>query len=198
MELKIEYVPIESINPYKRNAKQHPKEQIDQIKRSMTDMGNGDPSKGFLDPVGVWQNTIVEGHGRYIAASELGLREIPIIRLDELTDEQRKEYALIHNQTTMNSGYDMETLGLELCDLKDFDAEFYGFELPEETVTATDDDYEPTVPNEPKAKRGDVYQLGEHRLMCGDSTSENDIQILMGGGQSRYGVHRSTLRSCNR
>lgn len=122
MKLKIEYVSIDSIVPYANNAKLHPAEQIEQIKKSIQDCG-------FKDPIGVWHDEIVEGHGRVIAAQELGITEVPIIRLDDLTDEQRREYALVHNQTTMNSGFDFSILDSELEDLPDFDAEFYGFEM---------------------------------------------------------------------
>lgn len=122
MELKIEYLPIDSLTPYANNAKLHPAEQIEQIKKSIRDYG-------FCDPVGIWKGEIVEGHGRVIAARELGMTQIPVIRLDDMTDEQRREYALVHNQTTMNSGFDFDILGGELEGLPDFDAEFYGFEL---------------------------------------------------------------------
>lgn len=95
-KLKIEYVPIESIKPYEGNAKKHPQEQIDQIKKSIELMG-------FDDPIAVWKNgEIIEGHGRLIAAQQLGLEKVPIIRLDELSDEQRRAYILIHNKLTMN------------------------------------------------------------------------------------------------
>ena len=140
--LKIEYVPIDSIRPYERNAKKHPPEQVAQIVRSMTDMGDGDPLKGFLDPIGVWNGIIVEGHGRYLAAKQLGMVTVPVIRLDYLTDEQRREYAIIHNQTTMNSGWDAEMLNSELGDLLDFDAGFYGFDIYTEEY-GVDDETEP-------------------------------------------------------
>ena len=99
--LKIEYVDIESIKPYENNAKEHPREQIEQIKKSIEEFGNN-------DPIAVWNNEIVEGHGRYEALKELGQREIPIIRLDNLTDEQRKAYTLVHNKLTMNSDFDLK------------------------------------------------------------------------------------------
>ena len=94
--LKIEYVTLSEIKPYSGNAKTHPREQIEQIKKSINEVG-------FNDPIGVWHGEIVEGHGRYMAAQELGLDTVPIIRLDSLTDEQRRAYALIHNKLTMNS-----------------------------------------------------------------------------------------------
>lgn len=123
MELKIVYLPVSDLKPYERNAKLHPAEQIEQIKRSIQD-------NGMCDPIGVWgpDNLVVEGHGRLLACKELGIDTVPVIRLDHLTDEQRREYALIHNQTTMNSGFDFAILEGELQGLPDFDAEFYGFE----------------------------------------------------------------------
>ena len=121
MKLKIEYVPIDSIKPYAGNAKLHPQEQIDQIKRSIELMG-------FDDPIAVWKNgEIIEGHGRLIAAQQLELKTVPIIRLDDLTDEQRRAYALIHNKLTMNTGFDVEMLNLELAEIETIDMEAFNF-----------------------------------------------------------------------
>lgn len=132
MELKVEYVNISTIKPYKRNAKTHPKEQIEQIKKSIQEFGN-------CDPIGVWHGEIVEGHGRYLALKELGETTIPIIRLDSLTDEQRRAYGLVHNQLTMNSPWDLPALDLELADL-DFDMGEFGFEdLSKENTPASND-----------------------------------------------------------
>ena len=122
MELKIEYLPVETIVPYENNAKVHTAEQIEQIKKSIEDYG-------MNDPIGIWHDTIVEGHGRLMACLELGYTEVPVIRLDHMTDEQRREYMLVHNQTTMNTGYDFDLLDLELEDLTDFDAEAFGFDI---------------------------------------------------------------------
>jgi ParB-like chromosome segregation protein Spo0J len=120
MSLKIEYVNIDTIKPYANNAKQHPQEQIEQIKKSIQEFGNN-------DPIAVWQNEIVEGHGRYEALKQLGVDKIPIIRLDNLTDEQRRAYTLVHNKLTMNSEFDFNMLDKELADL-DIDMSVYGFE----------------------------------------------------------------------
>ena len=120
--LQVEYVSIDSIKPYKNNAKLHPKEQVEQIKKSIQDYG-------MNDPIAVWSNEIVEGHGRVMACKELGIDTVPIIRLDGLTDEQRKEYMLVHNKTTMNSDFDLDLLDLELDGLPDFDADFYDFDI---------------------------------------------------------------------
>lgn len=179
-KLSVEYLPVGDLRPYERNAKKHPRQQLDQIKRSILDMGNGDPEKGFLDPIGIWgeQNIIVEGHGRLLAAIELGMKTVPVIRLDQLTDEQRRQYTLIHNQTTMNSGFDIDIVNLELLEMPDFDASFYGFDIPE-NEEVVDDNYEPVLPEEPRANIGDVYELGRHRLMCGDSTIEANVLQLV-------------------
>ena len=164
MKLKIEYVPIDSIKPYKNNAKLHPKEQIEQIKKSIQQFG-------MDDPIGIWKDEIVEGHGRIIACKELGYTEVPIIRLDHLTDEERKAYTLAHNKLTMNSDFDLDILNEELSNFDTIDMSEFGFDLDiEEEKEVEEDDFDCTPPEEPKAKLGDIYQLGNHRLMCGDST----------------------------
>ena len=175
-KLKIEYVSIDSIMPYVKNAKEHPQQQVEQIKRSIKDYG-------MNDPIGVWHNEIVEGHGRLMACKELGITEVPIIRLEHMSDEQRKQYMLVHNQTTMNSDFDLDILSEELDDLLDFDAEFYDFDisLDEEEPQEIVEDEPPEPPEEPKAKLGDLWQLGNHRLICGDSTDVAVIDRLMDG-----------------
>lgn len=125
MKIKIEYVPITDIVPYANNAKQHPPEQIEQIMASMREFGN-------IDPIGVWRGEIVEGHGRYMAAQKLGYDTVPIIRLDDLTDEQRKAYALAHNKLTMNSGFDIDLLNMELAEITDIDMSEFGFALDDD------------------------------------------------------------------
>ena len=162
MKLKIEYVPIDSIKPYKNNAKLHPKEQIEQIKKSIQQFG-------MDDPIGIWKDEIVEGHGRIIACKELGYTEVPIIRLDHLTDEERKAYTLAHNKLTMNSDFDLDILNEELSNFDTIDMSEFGFDLDilEEEKEIEEDDFDCTPPEEPKAKLGDIYQLGNHRLMCG-------------------------------
>ena len=143
MKLKIEYVDINSIKPYENNAKLHPPEQIEQIKKSIEQFG-------MDDPIGIWKDEIVEGHGRLIACKELGYTEVPIIRLDHLTDEERKAYTLAHNKLTMNSDFNLDILQEELdnfdtidmgefgFDIGVFDSDEYGteFELPEGDKTS--------------------------------------------------------------
>ena len=183
-KLKVEYVDIDTIKPYKNNAKLHPKEQIEQIKKSIENFG-------MNDPIGIWNNEIVEGHGRILACKELGYKQIPVIKLDHLTDEERKSYIIAHNKLTMNSDFDIDILRTELENLKelDFDLELTGFNVDElddifqveEEQEVIEDDFDIEPPEEPKAKLGDIYQLGNHRLMCGDSTKEEDINKLLNG-----------------
>ena len=173
MKLKIEYVDINSIKPYENNAKLHPEEQIEQIKKSIEMFG-------MDDPIGIWKDEIVEGHGRLIACKELGMTEVPIIRLDHLTDEERKAYTLAHNKLTMNSDFDIDILNEELANFDTIDMSEFGFDMeiiPEEEEIVEDE--VPDIPEEAKSKPGEIYQLGNHRLMCGDSTNEDDVRTLM-------------------
>ena len=122
MKLKIEYLPPGDLKPYENNAKRHPAEQIEQIKESIREFG-------FNDPIAIDKgNVVIEGHGRLIAAIELGMDKVPVIRLDDLTEEQRKAYTLVHNKLTMNSDFDLNILSLELEDLSDFNMEIFGFD----------------------------------------------------------------------
>lgn len=119
-EIKVVYVDIDNIKGYENNAKRHPQEQIEQIKKSIQ-------LYGMNDPIALWKNNeIIEGHGRLQACIELGMEQVPCFFLDKLTDKERREYMLVHNQTTMNSGWDFEKLEAELDDL-DFDGFDFGF-----------------------------------------------------------------------
>lgn len=125
--LEVTVEPIGRLQEYAGNAKEHTAEQVDQIKESMRQVG-------FCDPIGVWTNAegkseVVEGHGRLMAALELGLESVPVIHLDGLTDEQRRFYALVHNKLTMNTGWDFDKLDREVEDLSlDFEMGDFGFE----------------------------------------------------------------------
>ena len=129
MKLKVEYIPIEQLKPYGKNAKIHTQEQIEQIKNSIREFG-------MNDPIGIWgkDNIIVEGHGRLQACKELGMKEVPVIRLDDLTDEQRRAYTLVHNQTTMNTGFDLDVLNEELDNIE-LDMSDFGFEQDEDFIS---------------------------------------------------------------
>ena len=175
--LKIKYMAVSELIPYENNAKLHPEQQIDQIVHSIKEFG-------FNDPIAIWRdNVIIEGHGRLIAAQRIGMDQVPVVRLDDLTDEQRKAYTLIHNKLTMNSDFDAEILSLELAGIDEIDMSEYGFDLDEleEPDEIFEDEFELDESKEPVAKQGHLWQLGEHRLMCGDSSSPDDLDKLMGG-----------------
>lgn len=122
-ELRIEYLPVDALKPYERNARKHAEADVEAIMRSIEEFG-------FDDPIGVWgeENIIVEGHGRLEAAKQLAMETVPVIRLDHLTDEQRRAYALAHNKTAELSGWDFGTLESELDALSaEFDMADFGF-----------------------------------------------------------------------
>ena len=184
-ELNIIRLPIEDLTLLENNAKIHTSEQIKHIANSITEFG-------MNDPIGIWgnKNIIIEGNGRYLACKELGINEVDCIRLDHLTDEQRRAYALAHNLTNAETGFDLEILCNEIEKL-DFDfAEFglnFDLNLPAEApnIVIEEDKYVPEVlQNIVKLNRGDVFEIGEHRLIYGDSTDKKDIAKLMDGKQS--------------
>ncbi len=184
-ELEIVYLRPEELTPYEGNARKHAPEDVAQIKESIE-------ADGFNDPIGVWgeKNVIVEGHGRLIAAKEMGLEKVPCIRLDHLTDTQRRDYAIRHNRTAELSAWDFGKLEEEIAALEIEGSDIRGLfdDLPEEykaeeQLDSIQEDEPPEPPEEPIAKRGQIWQLGEHRLMCGDSTSREDVENLLGGAE---------------
>ena len=180
-DLHIEYVSKEELKPYANNAKIHTDEQIEQIRRSIEDFG-------FNDPIAVWHdNEVIEGHGRLIAVMDMDdIETVPIIRLDELTDEQRRAYMLVHNKLTMNTDFDLDVLTVELDDIFDFDMSEFGFEIEDvKEHEVIEDEYEPEPPEEPVTKDGDIWKLGEHRLICGDSTDPATFAFLMGNEKAQ-------------
>lgn len=181
--MQIELINIDEIIPYENNAKLHPEEQIEQIKKSILEFGNNDPIA--IDK----NNVIIEGHGRLLALKKLGYKEVEVIKLGHLTEEQRKAYTLIHNKLTMNTDFDIEILESELATINIIDMSDFDFDLSIESEEITiEDNYDVEEKleqiEEPKSKPGDIYQLGNHRLMCGDSTSLEDVKKLMNEEQA--------------
>lgn len=147
-ELRIEYLPVDALKPYERNARKHAEADVEAIMRSIEEFG-------FDDPIGIWgkENLIVEGHGRLEAAKQLAMETVPVIRLDHLTDEQRRAYALAHNKTAELSGWDFGTLEEELKSLEsDFNMADFGFDIfeeeaPDEAEAESSDDAVTAVPD---------------------------------------------------
>jgi site-specific DNA-methyltransferase (adenine-specific) len=184
-KLKITYRPTESLIPYARNSRTHSEEQVAQIAASIREFG-------FTNPVLIdAEGGIIAGHGRVLAARKLQLAEVPCLRLSHLTETQKRAYIIADNKLALNAGWDDELLALELAELGDlgFDLDLTGFSLdeinalmPEEIPPGlTDEDAVPEVQPEPISKPGDVWLLGKHRVMCGDSTSIEALEHLTQG-----------------
>ena len=184
-QLKIVYKKTEDLIPYARNSRTHDDAQVAQIAASIKEFGWTNPI--LLDG----ENGIIAGHGRVMAAQKLGESKVPTIELAHMTDIQKQAYIIADNKLALNAGWDEQILALEFDDLKDagYDLGLTGFSLdeidaltPEELPDGlTDEDAVPEIPDEPITKLGDIYQLGNHRLMCGDSTSIDAVDKLMDG-----------------
>lgn len=178
---------LAEITPYAKNAKKHSKQQINNVAESIKQYG-------FVQPIVIdCDGIIVIGHCRALAAQKLGMAEVPCVCVDDLTPEQVNALRLVDNKSN-ESEWDFDLLKEELprIDLSDFD---FDWGLPDEVNTSVvEDDYNPVLPAEPKSKLGEVYQLGRHRLMCGDSTSLTDVQKLAGGGTNGLVAYRSALQ----
>ena len=174
----VQEVSLEKLRPYERNAKKHGPGQIEKLKASIMEFG-------FLTPCLIdSEYNLIAGHGRVMAAKELGIETVPCVFIEGLTDEQRRAYILADNRLGELGEWDMELVLDELTELDDlgFDIELTGFEMPEELPEVIEDDFdESAVPDEPRTKMGDLWQLGEHRLICGDSTEPAVIDRLMDG-----------------
>jgi len=213
---KLEHWPIERLLPYIRNARTHSEEQIAQIAASIAEFGFTAPILAGSDGV------IVAGHGRLAAARRLGLATVPVVVLEHLTPTQRRALVIADNKIAENAGWDEELLRLELAELQeaDFDLALTGFDADElleimageETTTEgnTDEDAAPEVPVTPVSKPGDVWIMGNHRLLCGDSTDAASFALLMAGEKAHmvvtdppYGVNyansaKDKMRGTNR
>lgn len=175
--MKIEMRRLDAITPYAANAKRHDATQIANVAESIRQFGWTQPL--VVDAAGV----LVISHCRFLAAQRMGLEEVPCVCVDDLSPEQVNALRLVDNKTN-ESPWDLDLLAEELpeLDLSGFDFEWG---LPDQLKDrVVEDDYDPNPPAAPKSKPGQVYQLGRHRLMCGDSTSMTDVQMLMGGAQA--------------
>jgi DNA modification methylase len=186
MDLNVQQIALEQLVPYARNARTHSESQVAQIAGSIAEFG-------FVNPVLVGgDNIIIAGHGRVMAAKKLGLKTVPTIKLDHLTENQRRALVIADNKIAENAGWDEELLRLELQNLadEDFDLDLLGFDdvelddllasLDDDEAAALDENI-PEVQENPVSRTGDIWIMGEHRLLCGDSTSEADMKKLMGG-----------------
>lgn len=172
------FISIDELKPYEKNARLHPAEQIEKIKNSIKEFG-------FITPVIIDENNmILVGHGRTQAAKELGIESLPYRRIDNLTDDQKRAYILADNKLSDLAEWDEDLLQIELekieLDMKDFGFEDFKIEIEKPEIT---EDEIPETPKEPKSKLGEIYKLGKHRLMCGDSTDPEQVKKLFNGVQ---------------
>lgn len=184
------WVDIDKIKPYENNPRINEK-AVKKVKESIL-------RYGFNVPITVDKDGVIAtGHTRYKAALELGLKKVLVIYLDDLTEEEIQAWRLVDNRTNEYAEWDMEKLNIELKELdsKGFDLSDFDFEIKEEGEVKEDDfDFDKAYKElKFKTKRGDVYQLGDHRLMCGDSASAEDVDKLVGGGVDRPTDYRSSL-----
>ena len=177
-------VKVKDLIPYARNSRTHSDEQVTQIASSIREFG-------FTNPVIIdKQNNIIAGHGRLLAAQKLGIKEVPCVVVTGWTEAQKKAYIIADNKLALNAGWDEKMLSLEFDELQElgFDLSLTGFSLdeigklnPEIVEGLTDEDAVPEAPETPTTVLGDIWLLGDHRLMCGDSTSIDAVERLMDG-----------------
>ena len=206
--MQIEIIAVERLIPYARNSRTHSAEQIAQIAASIREYG-------FTNPVLIdADGGIIAGHGRVMGARQLGMIDVPCLRLSHLTETQKRAYIIADNKLALNAGWDEEMLALEFRDLlaEGYDVGLTGYDLPEiDQMLAsldatpegeTDADKTPEVQQIVVSHPGDVWTLGKHRIMCGDSTSADHVKTLLGGGTPHlmvtdppYGVEYDPTRT---
>jgi hypothetical protein len=183
-ELAIAWRPLGELIPYARNPRTHSDAQVAQIAASISEFG-------WTNPVLVdGENGVIAGHGRVMAARKLGLDRVPVIELAHMSEAQKRAYLLADNQLALNAGWDEALLRLELADLSElgFDLGLIGFGAGElEQLLAgskeglTDDDDAPALPEQAVTRPGDLWVLGDHRILCGDATVPADVERVLGG-----------------
>ena len=184
-QLTVQYRPVGSLQPDPRNARTHPKRQLDQLRASILQFGFTNPI--LVDEAGV----LIAGHGRLLAAKDIGLPTVPVIELNGLNEAEKKALRLADNKIALNAGWDLEILKLELAEIAsldiDFDLSLTGFASGEIDVVLKaandpDDEVIPAVPVTPRTRTGDIWVLGDHRIGCGDGREVNFLQRVMGEG----------------
>lgn len=181
-KIQVIYKQIDELVPYENNPRNND-EAVEAVANSIKEFGFGNPI--VIDEKG----EIINGHTRLKSAKLIGLNEVPTVTVDWLTEEQKKAYRLADNKTGELADWDWDKLSIELEELQNMEIDMsdfgFDFSLGEENLEEViEDDYEVEVPEEPKSKYGEVYQLGKHRLMCGDSTNINDVEKLMNGNKA--------------
>ncbi|MBR6114296.1 MAG: ParB N-terminal domain-containing protein [Oscillospiraceae bacterium] len=203
MTNRLEIRPIAELRPYANNARIHTPEQIDRLRASLR-------TYGFVRPLLIdAEGTVLAGHGILEAAKAEGLTEAPCVPVEHLSEAEARAYILADNRLAELSAWDDELVSGELQALRDAGFGLYltGFDAADlqlddgaaEPPEITEDDFDPEPPEEPTVRRGQLWQLGDHRLMCGDAASLPDVQLCVGGGAAcRHGIHGPALRHRHR
>jgi ParB-like chromosome segregation protein Spo0J len=194
-DLKVVYLPIGDIKPDPNNARTHSAEQVEQLRASMREYG-------FTNPILLRPNGMIgAGHGRLMAAKANGMATVPTITIHGLSERQWRAYAIADNRLALSAGWSDELLSVQIASLKNegYDISLLGFadlelgELgiegftPDEVTARAEETPEP--PKNPVVKRGELWLLGDHRLLCGDSTNADDVAKVLGGGQAASHGH---------
>ena len=188
--MKIYERRLEEIHPYEKNPRKN-EPAIEKVAESLKEFGWQQPI--VVDAQGV----IIAGHTRWSAARRLGLETAPVVVADGLSEEQVKAYRLADNKTNEFADWDIDLMDAELLSIGDIDMALFGFDMDavvERQAEVQEDDYEPELPKKPKTKPGDIYELGEHLLICGDATKEADLLKIVSRGGCRLTTHGSALQ----
>lgn len=175
--MQVQSMKIDEVKPYPNNPRNND-DGVEAVANSIKEFGWQQPIVVDKD------NVIIVGHTRYKAAKKLGMDKVPVVVASNLSDEQVRAYRLADNKTGELTDWDMGLLDDELADIADIDMSDFGFDLDldDDEVEVQEDDFDDEIPEEPKSKLGQIYQLGRHRLMCGDSTNPEMVKKLVGGG----------------
>ena len=197
---RIELWPVDRLRPYERNPRTHGEDQVAQLAASMVEFG-------FTNPILVDETSgILAGHGRLMAARQPGLAEVPVVRLEHLSEAQKRAYIIADNQLATTAGWNDELLADELGWLRDerFDLDLLGFDATElerllsldgtDQDAAEPEDEVPMPPKDPVTRPGDLWLLGEHRLLCGDATVLTDVERRARRGTGRHGLDRPAVQ----
>ena len=183
--MRIEERPLEQIQPYEKNPRKN-EAAVDKVMESLKEFGWQQPIVTDKDGV------IIAGHTRLLAARRLGLKTAPVAVAEDLTEDQVKAYRLADNKTNEFASWDIDLLDEELLSIGEIDMNLFGFDMDavvDRAAEVREDDYEPEPPKKPRTKLGDVYELGEHRLVCGDATDLAVLEKIVSRGGCRPTTH---------
>lgn len=188
--MKVQEKALEEIRPYENNPRKN-EPAVEKVAESLREFGWQQPI--VVDADGV----IIAGHTRWRAARRLGMQTAPVVVAENLTEEQVRAYRLADNKTNEFASWDIDLLDSELLSIDDIDMELFGFDMTavaDRAAEVQEDDYEVQVPKTPTTKPGDIYELGEHRLICGDATKEDDLLKIVNRGGCRFTINGPTIQ----